>query len=138
MILFTLRCGAEHEFEGWFRDGASYEKQEAAGEIACPHCGDSKVEKAPMAPRVVKSSERPAAPAPSPAQIRAALMEMRRQVEKNCAYVGPRFAEEARKIHYGEAEAKGIYGESTPQEAKDLADEGIGFGRIPWVPLEDA
>jgi hypothetical protein len=136
MILFTLRCAAAHEFEGWFRDGATYEKQAAAGEIACPDCGDTKVEKALMAPRVMKAAEKP--PAPSPAQIRAALVEMRRQVEKSCDYVGPRFAEEARKIHYGETEAKGIYGESTADEAKELADEGIAFGRIPWIPLSDA
>jgi hypothetical protein len=136
MILFTLRCAAEHEFEGWFRDGAAYEKQARKGHIACPDCGDTKIEKAPMAPRVKKSTEPRSAP--SPAQIRAALVEMRQQVEKNCDYVGPRFAEEARKIHYGEIEKKSIYGESTDQEAKELAEEGIEFGRIPWIPTTDA
>ena len=137
MILYTLRCEAEHEFEGWFRSGAAYDEQAEAGAIACPHCGATKVEKAPMAPRVMKKSAE-AKPAPTPAQIRAALVEMRKQVEKNCEYVGPRFAEEARKIHYGETEAKSIYGESTSDEAKELSEEGISFGRIPWVPLSDA
>lgn len=136
MILFTLRCASEHEFEGWFRDNAAYETQAASGGIACPHCGDTEIGKAPMAPRVVKSAGKSSAP--SPAQVRAALVEMRRHVEQNCAYVGPRFAEEARRIHYGETEAKAIYGESTQDEAKSLADEGISFGRIPWVPLPDA
>ena len=136
MILFTLRCAAEHEFEGWFRDGATYEKQARRGHISCPECGSTKIEKAPMAPRVKKSAEAPAAP--TPAQMRAALLAIRQQVEKNCDYVGPRFAEEARKIHYGEVEKKSIYGESTDQEAKELAEEGIEFGRIPWVPTTDA
>jgi hypothetical protein len=136
MILFTLRCAAEHEFEGWFRDGATYEKQAKAGVIVCPHCGDGRIEKAPMAPRVMKSTEK--SPAPTPAQVRAALVELRQRIEKSCDYVGPRFAEEARKIHYGEVEAKGIYGESTAEEAKALDEEGIAVGRIPWIPLGDA
>jgi hypothetical protein len=135
MILFTLRCGAQHEFEGWFRDGATFERQARRGQITCPDCGDSKIEKAPMAPRVKKSTERSV---PSAAQVRAALVEMRRQIEKNCEHVGPRFAEEARKIHYGEVAPKGIYGESTDEEAKELAEEGIKFGRIPWIPTTDA
>ena len=74
----------------------------------------------------------------SPAQMRAALVELRRQVETNCDYVGERFAEEARKIHYGEADPHGIYGEATAEESKELNEEGISFGRIPWVPTTDA
>ena len=96
MILFALRCAADHEFEGWFRDGAMFDKQSAGGKITCPHCGNNDVTKAPMAPRVARS--RKAETAPSPAQLRAALQELRRHVETNCDYVGERFAEEARKI----------------------------------------
>jgi hypothetical protein len=135
MILFTLRCAQGHEFEGWFRDGDGFEAQQKAGEIACPECGDASVDKAVMAPRLARSRE--TLPV-SPAQFRAALLEMRRQVEANCDYVGPRFAEEARRIHYGEIDPHGIYGEATEDESRELSDEGIKFGRIPWVPPTDS
>lgn len=136
MILFTLRCSADHQFEGWFRDGDGFEAQQKAGEIACPHCGDTEVEKALMAPNIGRSHKQ--APPVSPAQLRTALVELRRQVETNCDYVGERFAEEARKIHYGEVDARGIYGEATADESRELKEEGISFGRIPWVLPNDA
>ena len=136
MILFTLRCASGHEFEAWFRDGGGFEAQQKAGEIACPLCGDAQVEKAVMAPRIGRS--RGNAPAVSPAQMRAALVELRRQIETNCDYVGERFAEEARRIHHGETDAHGIYGEATSEESEELAEEGISFGRIPWLPTTDA
>jgi hypothetical protein len=135
MILFTLRCAAGHEFEGWFRDGDAYEAQRSTGEIACPQCGDGTVEKALMAPRIGRSRE---AALPTPAQLRAALVEMRRQVEHNCDYVGERFAEEARRIHYGETDPHGIYGEASRDESRALAEEGIEFGWVPWVVTPDA
>src|SRR5438045_7298113 len=131
MILFTLRCAGGHEFEGWFRDGDSFEAQQKAGEIACPQCGDAQVEKAVMAPRISRSRDK--TPALSPAQMRAALVELRRQVETNCDYVGERFAEEARRIHYGEVDPHGIYGEASNEESQALSEEGIEFGRIPWI-----
>jgi hypothetical protein len=136
MILFTLRCASGHEFEGWFRDGDGFESQQKAGEITCPHCGDIQVEKALMAPNIARS--RGKTPALSPAQMRAALVELRRQVETNCDYVGERFAEEARKIHYGEADPHGIYGEASADESRELAEEGIEVGRIPWISPPDA
>ena len=136
MILFTLRCATGHEFEGWFRDGDGFEAQQKAGEIACPQCGDAQVEKALMAPNIARSRNK--TPALSPAQLRAALIELRRQVETNCDYVGERFAEEARKIHYGETDPHGIYGEASPDESRELAEEGISVGRIPWIPTTDA
>jgi hypothetical protein len=136
MILFSLRCAAGHEFEGWFRDGDGFDAQQKAGEIACPECGDTQIEKALMAPRIGRSRER--TPPISPAQMRAALVELRRQVETNCDYVGERFAEEARRIHYREVDPHGIYGEASPDESRELAEEGISFGRIPWVPTTDA
>ena len=136
MIRFTLRCNAEHEFEGWFRSGDAFEAQQQAGEIACPTCGDNRVEKALMAPNIGRSHKN--VPALSPAQMRAMLVELRRQVETKCDYVGERFAEEARKIHYGEVDPHAIYGEATPEESRELAEEGIEFGRIPWVSPTDA
>jgi len=136
MILFALRCSAGHQFDGWFCDGDGFEAQQKAGEIACPECGDAQVEKALMAPSIARSRKN-TAPF-SPAQMRAALVELRRQVETNCDYVGERFAEEARKIHYGEVDAHGIYGEASAEESRELSDEGISFGRIPWVPTTDA
>ncbi len=135
MILFTLRCVHGHEFEAWFRDGGGFEAQQKAGEIACPECGDTSVDKAVMAPRLARSRTTPAI---SPAQFRAALIEMRRQIETNCDYVGNRFAEEARRIHYGEIDPHGIYGEASDAESQELDDEGISFGRIPWVPTSDS
>ena len=115
MILFTLRCANDHEFEGWFRDSDGFDAQRAAGEIACPHCGDSSVEKGVMAPRLARSREA-VPPAVAVARMRKALTEMRRQIENHCDYVGPRFAEEARRIHYGETDPRGIYGEATDNE----------------------
>lgn len=138
MILFKLRCEAEHEFEAWFRDGATYERQSRRGQIACPTCGDTAIEKAPMAPRLARSAGGEKSAPPSPQQLRNMLRELRRAVETNCDYVGDRFADEARRIHHGEAEARGIYGEATETESTELADEGIEVARIPWVPPSDA
>jgi hypothetical protein len=136
MILFTLRCANKHEFEAWFRDGDSFEAQQAAVEISCPVCGDSSVDKAVMAPRLTRSRDAPPSIA-SIVEMRKALVELRRQIETHCDYVGPRFAEEARRIHYGETDAHGIYGEATESESRELADEGIKFGQIPWIPPTD-
>jgi hypothetical protein len=129
MILYDLRCSRNHAFEGWFRDSKAYDGQRRVGRVVCPICNDRKVRKAPMAPRLAKKS--------SEAEALTALRQLRRQVESNCDYVGERFAEEARKIHYGETEKRGIYGEATESDSKALADEGIEVGRIPWVPLAD-
>lgn len=135
MIRFTLRCTAGHEFEGWFRSGDGFEAQHRDGGVACPHCGDTAVEKAPMAPNIGRAHDRRM---PTPAQMRATLIELRRQVETNCDYVGERFAEEARRIHYGEVGPHGIYGEATEEESHELSEEGIAVGRIPWVSPTDA
>ena len=136
MILFTLRCANNHEFEAWFRDSEGFSAQHDAGEITCPICGDTAVEKAVMAPRLGRSRE--ISPVAAMAQMRRTLIDMRRQIEAHCDYVGPRFAEEARRIHYGEADARGIYGEASDAKSRELADEGIKFGQIPWVPPTDA
>src|SRR5436190_14362202 len=134
MILYRLRCSAGHEFESWFKDSKTYERQEKKSLIGCAVCGDSKVERAIMAPRLGKGGkDKPVevqagvpapAPVPSPQEqqmaalarhmpkeLREALTKVREQVEKNCEHVGNKFAEEARKIHYGESEKRGIYGQ---------------------------
>lgn len=155
MILFELRCQKDHHFEGWFRDGKGFETQTKAGKLVCPVCGNRRIEKAMMAPRIGKAARSKSEkldtanlPVPSPAPVPPAqqaemkavqmLREMRKQIEANCDYVGPGFAEEARKIHYGEAEARGIYGETSAEEAEALDEEGIEFARVPWVPRQDS
>lgn len=133
MILYTLRCSADHEFEAWFRDGTAYERQAARGDICCPECGNSTIEKAPMAPSVARSKSEP-----SPADVRRLLQQVRKHVETNCEYVGEKFADEARKIHKGEGDKRGIYGEASDAEHRELTEEGIEVHRIPWVPPNDA
>ncbi len=133
MILFELRCTRQHHFEGWFKDGATYEAQAAAGEIDCPVCGDCGVEKAPMAPRLAKGRGDALDIAQAAGAVRKTLTEFKRKVQESCDYVGEHFPEEARKIHYGDAEARPIYGEATPEEAAKLEDEGVSLQRIPWV-----
>jgi hypothetical protein len=142
MILFELRCAQDHQFEGWFPSGAAYEAQLAKRELSCPLCGDRKIDKAVMAPRIGKAGE-PTPPEPTPAtrkalNAKAALQELRKKIEANCDYVGPGFAEEARRIHYGEAEERGIYGEASDEQAQGLNEEGIAVARIPWVPRNDS
>lgn len=141
MITFTLQCTSEHRFEGWFPSGASFDEQAAKGEIACAICGDTSVTKAPMAPAVV--SRRASEPMPNSgqpvdaAQALKMLRELRSKVESEFDYVGPDFAEEAKRIHYGETDERPIYGEATEEQASDLADEGIEIAKIPWVPREN-
>jgi hypothetical protein len=136
MISYTLRCDEGHEFEAWFRTGADYEK--AVGKTVCPVCNSKKVEKALMAPalaRTDKGDKMPVAAAdPRQAAMRVALRELRRKVTENADYVGDKFAEEARKIHYNESEPRGIYGEANAEDAKALIEEGIDFHPLPILP----
>ena len=155
MIRYTLVCERQHNFESWFANSAAYDKQAKRGLVACPICGSSKVEKAIMAPRLARSGKRidvppapPAVPAPAdtPAPVammspqeqefRTKLKELREHLTKNADDVGQKFPEEARKMHYGEIELRSIYGEASPQEAKDLHEEGIEFHPLPVLPDE--
>jgi hypothetical protein len=142
MILFDLKCAKGHVFEAWFRDGGTANRQMAGRKVSCPECGNVKVGKAPMAPRIGKKGDKPAAPpsemAAMSGKIRKDLDELRVKVEANCDYVGGRFAEEARKIHYGETDPRGIYGETSKDEAQELAEEGVEFARIPWLPRHNS
>ncbi|HEX6092378.1 MAG TPA: DUF1178 family protein [Dongiaceae bacterium] len=139
MILFDLRCTRDHVFEAWFPNNAAYERQAKAGAVACPSCGSRKIEKAPMAPRIGKAAKAGVpAVAAEHAEIRQQLTELRAKIEANCDYVGDKFAEEARRIHYGETERRDIYGETSDDEAKELSDEGVKFSRVPWLPRQDS
>ena len=142
MIRYALVCDKGHDFDSWFPDSAAYDKQAKRGLVACPHCGSAKVEKAIMAPRLSGAKKRkapaePAAPTATPEkapvamlspqeqEFRAKLKELREHLTKNADHVGPKFPEEARKMHYGETQHRSIYGEASPEEAKALAEEGI-------------
>jgi hypothetical protein len=157
MILYELNCDRQHSFEAWFKDGATADRQLKRKSVECPSCGSVKVAKALMAPRVgkkgnsreiasVEAPALPSAPAPMPApkaaiipaELRQALLEVRKQIEANADYVGDKFAEEARKIHEGDSEARGIYGEATEAEHEELLEDGIEVTRIPWVNRGDA
>jgi hypothetical protein len=169
MIRYALNCTDGHVFESWFQNSAAFDKQKKRGLVTCPICGSGKVEKAIMAPQLMRTDvERPAAPIapPSPPpsnpqaatptppplppvpagkssvaimsrqerELRQKLKELRDHVTKNANYVGPRFPEEARKMHYGEVEHRSIYGEASPDDAKALHEEGIEFHPLPILP----
>ncbi len=139
MIVFDLNCGNNHQFESWFANSEAFEKLKAAGEITCPMCGDARVVKALMAPAVSGSKKKSSDKAVLHAgEYMSAIRKLREQVEQNCDYVGERFPEEARKIHYGETEQRNIYGEASADDAKALAEEGVEVQAIPWVPKADA
>jgi hypothetical protein len=133
MILFELRCANDHHFEGWFKDNATYDAQLAAGEIACPMCGSAEVGKAIMAPRINKATGQGLDAQGAAQEMRRMLIELRQKVEQHCDYVGDKFADEARKIHYGDVEPRAIYGETSNEQAAELEEEGINVSRIPWV-----
>lgn len=138
MISFNIRCGNDHVFEAWFNSGAAYDEQAAAGEVACPECGDTHVAKAPMAPRINAGKSRQAMTNLSPETLRQALVVLHHHVEKNTDDVGDRFAEEARRIHYGETEKRNIRGVATDDEVRELAEEEIEVYRLPPRPPTDA
>jgi hypothetical protein len=154
MIHYELCCSADHGFDGWFRDSATFDAQVRSGLVTCPVCASASVRRALMAPPVRTSRRKqraepvadatPASPqAPQvsgavlPDQVRALLQRMRSEIEASCEHVGDRFAEEARAIHNGDSEARPIYGESTPEQAEALAEDGIEITRIPWIPRAD-
>jgi hypothetical protein len=149
MIHYQLRCdAAAHEFDGWFANSEGFESQARRGLISCPVCGDTKITRALMTPGIPRKGEKEAPPPAAPVNpaaggvipdtVRAALQRLREEVETNCEYVGTEFADEARRIHHGEAERRGIYGESSEDDAASLAEEGIDIARIPWVRRTDS
>ncbi len=145
MIVFDLKCAKDHVFEAWFRDNATFDKQCSGKEISCPVCGERTIRKAPMAPNIAvgagetgKAELRSAADNDMTEKIMRTCRALRETVEKNSDYVGTRFAEEARRIHYGETEKRSIYGEASDEDAQELHEEGVPIKAIPWVPRTDS
>ena len=156
MIRYTLSCENDHGFEAWFSGSAAFDEQRSAGHVLCPVCGSTAVEKALMTPSVSTARRkeiRPDAVPPGegpksgtdvplpvasdkavPDDILKAMRTIRDTVKKNADYVGPGFAEEARKIHYGESEERGIYGEATTEDVNGLKEEGIDVMPLPVLP----
>ncbi|MFV0296815.1 MAG: DUF1178 family protein [Hyphomicrobiaceae bacterium] len=162
MIRYRLQCRRSHEFEAWFPSSEGFEQQVDKGLVACPECGSRKVSKALMAPSVVTSKRKdatakarkprkkpgaastPPAPAPANAQHLMAdavqrellreLKTLRDKVLAESEYVGPGFADEARKIHDKESPSRGIYGEASLDDVKELAEDGIDVFPLPVLP----
>jgi hypothetical protein len=146
MIHYDLICEDGHEFDGWFSDSAAFDEQSRDGSVSCVYCGSTKVEKQLMAPGIPVRSNRKSEPQAKPILAAAVdprqkklvrmMRELRKAVEENAEYVGDQFAEEARKIHYEESEKRGIYGETTAQDAEELIEEGIEIHPLPILPEE--
>src|ERR1043165_6838427 len=141
MIIFDLKCAPQgHVFEAWFGSSEEYEGQRARGLVSCPLCGSAEIDKAPMAPAVgAKGNQADGLP---PAQMKAllgAMAEAQKKGLETSEHVGPRFADEARAIHLGDAEARAIHGQATPAQADELRDEGIPVAPLPFpvTPPED-
>lgn len=149
MIRYALACDARHEFESWFPSSQSFDEQAARGLVSCPACGSGRVEKRIMAPSVARTDKAavpaPVPPAPEAPQpvallseaergVRAMLKALRDHVRANAEDVGTRFAEEARLMHHGEAEARSIYGQASAAEARALLEEGIDVAPLPVLP----
>lgn len=161
MIKYQLICDQNHEFEGWFQASSAFNEQAAKGLLRCPLCDSDQVKRALMTPNLaspkrrsrgdlpiadsVPTSENPTPPKNAHSSVKsekmkefgAAFAELRRLQQKitnECRDVGNNFAEEARKIHYGEVEAEGIYGQTTHEERDALEDEGIDVLDMPWLP----
>ncbi len=143
MIRYDLICDKGHEFDGWFRDIAAFEKQIKRHLVACTLCGSEDVAKQLMAPGIpTKSNRKDSTPQkmvaggldPRTQKMLQMMREVRKNVEENAEYVGDKFADEARKIHYSESEKRGIYGEAKPEDAKALIEEGIEVHPLPRLP----
>jgi hypothetical protein len=137
MIRYALICERDHEFDGWFSSSDGYEVQAAAGEVACPQCRSTRVSKALMAPNVAKGAAKGSESTPAnemAERMSMVMLALKQHVEENCDYVGDTFAEEARRIHYGETDHRDIYGEATLDEARELIEEGVTVAPLPVRP----
>lgn len=148
MIRYTLSCGKGHGFESWFQNADAFTALAGAGQLACPVCGDTTVEKGLMAPavtparkaeaaRVPAAGDKPGLTAPA-SELEQALAEMRRRVEANSEYVGMNFVAEARAMHEGDAPERSIYGEARPEEARKLLEDGVPVAPLPFLPSRKA
>lgn len=155
MIRYRLNCKTGHDFEAWFQNSAAYERQAKRGLVECPECGSTKVQKALMAPSIAKAGRKsrsePVAAAPDasappasteiaatppaiPPQVLDMMRKLRREVQARAEYVGPRFAEEARKIHHKEAPERGIFGEASADDVRTLREDGVECYPLPTLP----
>jgi len=137
LIRFSLHCEQAHDFEAWFRSGEDYETQRKRGFVECPECGSTKISKALMAPAVSTSrgqEKRALAMGTEQARLMAEMRALTEKMKEGSDYVGDKFADEARKIHFGETEKRGIYGEANLEEVKGLAEDGVPFMPIPVLP----
>jgi hypothetical protein len=146
VIRYTLACSKGHEFETWFAGSEAFEDQQARGLLVCPVCGTTSVDRALMAPAVSTARAKESVPVaanvpdksePESAELVKALRKLRKHLTENADYVGTRFAEEARKIHYEEVEKRSIYGEATPEDVRALAEEEIEFHPLPPLPEDN-
>ncbi|MEN0087265.1 MAG: DUF1178 family protein [Pseudomonadota bacterium] len=142
MIKYGLKCASDHQFEAWFDSSASFDEQSKRGFVTCPECGSSDVTKALMTPGVStgrrkdarKEAVQVAALASVQGEMRAKMKEVRDHILANTEDVGVSFPEEARKMHYGEVEQRGIRGAAAPEEVKSLVDEGVEIAPVPALP----
>jgi len=139
VIVVDLICPAEHRFEGWFASQEAFEQQNAAGMVSCPNCGATHIRRLPSAPHLARATTPAPAPKAEPAAPPVAIAKLIEAIREHAAKsedVGNRFPEEARRIHYGDAEERAIRGQASPQEALDLLEEGISVLPVPQ-PKED-
>ena len=137
MIRYTLTCDKDHQFDSWFQSSSTYDTLEAGGHLSCSVCGSSDVKRALMAPSVPAKGNTDNLSAPG-SDAEAALAKMRQEVEQNSEYVGLSFAQEARKMHDGEAPERPIYGEAKLDDAKKLIDDGVPVAPLPFMPKRKA
>jgi hypothetical protein len=140
MIKYALACEHEHTFEGWFGSSGDYDDQQSRGLLECPVCGTKAVRKQIMAPAVTgtKATATPEERAQARAMMMQAVRQVREHVEENFDYMGDSFADEARAIHEGRSEERGIYGEATPKEVRALIEDGVRVAPLPSKPPEDS
>lgn len=134
MIRYALVCDEAHEFEGWFGSSGAFDDQSARGLVACPVCDSKAVSKQIMAPSVAGTKKTTDLPPQMRSMVMEAMGRVRKHVEDNFDYVGDTFADEARAIHEGRSEDRGIYGEATPAEIKSLTEDGVPIAAMPAAP----
>jgi hypothetical protein len=139
VITYSLVCANDHKFDAWFRNAEAFGEQHRNGLVLCPVCASASVGKALMAPSVARANSDKVSLSsghPQQAQLREAMLALRNKVTSEADYVGDRFAEEARKIHFKESEQRGIYGEATREEVAGLVEDGVDFMPLPSIPEE--
>ena len=133
MIKYNLKCENNHNFDAWFSDSSNFEEQNKKNLIFCPKCNSTKIEKNIMAPNIGSKKQSYTNALKTEKNYEKIIKNVRKNVEKNFEYVGNKFADEARAIHYGEKEEREIYGETSVEEAVDLIEEGVNVSPIPGV-----